>query len=843
MSIKFLYIGDAHERPTPPVNRKDNWEETYTEKVIEIRELAKKYKVKAILQGGDFLSSPKYNTEFLLKILNRWGYKNYNEALLREGAIVKNSDEAPLVGPIGNHVLHGLSLKNYDKTSLYFLEQIGFMTIPTKENPLVFKDEAGFTVAVSCGNYEIDMDETKLPYIVEDKKGDYHIHIVHGMLMHKKMMEGIPHTTIDEIKDKTVADLTIAGHDHTGFPTTEIDGKIFANPGAPIRLTTGEIKRKPKVMLIEIDENGIKTKNIYLKTAKEGSDVLDLTKKQKVENKKNILEGIKAKMENNSNGLSSIDEIIKSIAIDSGIDDEVSKKAVDRVLTKIELGETKSVEDESSNINQPYYIKRLILENYLSHEYSVFDFSEGMNVFVGATSSGKTSCFRAMEWIFDDKGNSKRSVKRGAEEARVTIFTSHGYIITRFSNPKKRKNGYEITYPDGHMETLNTKGVKVVQDILSYKKLDLENKKIDLNFLCQGVSWFFIGDNFTAGDRAKIIGSIYQTHFVDLAIKDLESESRKLLHKKEDKEEVLEKVTEKIKEFDYLDEMKKNLDELNALEAKLNKLLEEKEHIEALLNKKNLVENEIAKYDKIINAISLDEIKIAKEDLKQVELDSNTLKQIKNLADKRKLLESRIDSMNNILNSISSENLNEGKELLNNLKIENELTNKIKTLATKANKYEEFICKCDNILDKIDSKKIEESKYMILDLKNKISENEKIHLVLSKRKAILNEVKSMDNKLNQIKAEDIQIASELLKSLSASLDILNNAKLIMKKRNFVANEGKKMREEIDKANAILEKEILVYKDLLVQVGKCPICNSKIDAIVANKIVQDKMNKQ
>lgn len=61
--MKFLYVGDLHARSTSPKNRKDNWEETYANKILEIREIAKKHNVKAILHGGDFFSKHKYDTE------------------------------------------------------------------------------------------------------------------------------------------------------------------------------------------------------------------------------------------------------------------------------------------------------------------------------------------------------------------------------------------------------------------------------------------------------------------------------------------------------------------------------------------------------------------------------------------------------------------------------------------------------------------------------------------------------------------------------------------------------------------------------------------------------------
>ena len=844
--MKFLYGGDLHARSTSPKNRKDNWEETYANKILEIREIAKKHNVKAILHGGDFFSKHKYDTEFLAKVLNMWGHKNYNEKLLEEGVIVGGTNEAPIITPIGNHDLLGSSLKSYEKTSLCFLESIGFVTIANKERPLVFK-ENDFTVAITGGHYELDIDETKEPYLIYEKQGDYHIHIVHGMLTDHKWPDGVPHTTLDEVLH-TKADLTIAGHDHKGFPLFEHEGKLFVNPGSPVRMGTDEIKRKPKVMLIEVDEDGIKTRYIYLKSAKPGDEVLDLTEKENKERKSNTLKDIKERIQENAKTGSSINDIIKSIAEDSNIDEAVAQSVIDKVADKINSSKTNKLDDGSSN-NEYYYIKTLDLVNFGSHERTTFNFSDGLNVFIGATSSGKTTCFRALKWIYDDDGNSKRFIKKGENFCEATISTSHGYIITRFIHPKGKKtkdgktvkNGYEITYPNGDIAVTNTKGVDLVRDILGYKKLNLENKEIDLNFLDQGSSWFFIGDKYTSTDRAKMIGAIHKNNFVDLAIKDLEADNKRLNQKRDDKVEEINKIQEKIEGFSYLEEMKVNLSIINEKKDKLINLIEIQNSLNEILGKRKLIEDEVTKCDIIINNIE----KVNIDDIKR---KINALKEILEIYDKTSTLrdkilsvESDIKKYDSILEHNNLEKINKGMKTVQSLKLMIELYSKIEQVSKKRIDLKNEISKCDKVLNPEYIESLENAINNLEKLKNLLNIYQSSCEAISKKNSILKEVKYLDLIIEKNNVNVINNAKDKLSKLSELLYVKENSEKILAKRDVVVKEGVLLNKKIEEYTQKIASEVKEYEVLLAKVGKCPICNSKIDTITAKQIAQSKLN--
>ena len=49
----------------------------------------------------------------------------------------------------------------------------------------------------------------------------------------------IEHTKISEICNKINADIVLTGHEHVGFGVVRRNGKLFVNPGALTRTTSG----------------------------------------------------------------------------------------------------------------------------------------------------------------------------------------------------------------------------------------------------------------------------------------------------------------------------------------------------------------------------------------------------------------------------------------------------------------------------------------------------------------------------------------------------------------------------------------------------------------------------
>lgn len=608
--MKFLYFGDMHERANAPSSRTDDYQCTLDKKVAEIKEIAKRHQVSSFLHPGDFLDSPKISDDFLMKVMKRWSsvdvqdlaVKVANGQLNATQLYERFSQNIPMVGAIGNHELFGGSMRAFDKTSIAFLIKIGFMSHPTIDQPLIFTSEEGFTVAITCADYTLDIDKTTdhAAYIVKQKAADFHIHIVHGYGTVLDFKDLIPHTKIDDFKKETKADLTIIGHDHIGFDPVVYDKKIFVNPGAPVRLSCDEkeMARQPKVMLIEITkEKGIQLKMIPLASIQPASEVFDLTlKDQKKATEKN-LKKIQTLVQEATEKTQTDDKIDEKLIRKIVMDIAKETKATDDVLNPMlkKLDEKIAANPHTLSVAKPYKIKSLTLENFQSHKHSHYDFSDHLNVFVGPSGSGKTSVFRAFRWIYEDGGSaSKRYIRYGEKYASAKIELDDGTIIERRVEKKSNGfNGYIVTDQQGTETKMNTKGIKTIQEMLGYRSLDLDGKKsVEMNFMQQSSPWFFIGSETTGSDRAKIIGNIYGTEYADACIKEYEADCKKQALILKEKNDELHEVNEKILVFPDLSIPEKIISQIQALFDKIDineKLLDElilaQQQLDTLQNK------------------------------------------------------------------------------------------------------------------------------------------------------------------------------------------------------------------------------------------------------------------
>ena len=790
--MKFLYFGDLHERPTSPENRLDDYRETVNQKIQEIRELGMKHKVKAFLQPGDFLDKPKFDAAFLSEVISRWGFADIQEDLLglATGEVqiqeisTKLQNYIPIIGAIGNHELYGNALKSYPKTSLAFLEKIGFIHLPSKERPFIFKDETGFTVAITASHYDTHMDDPDHidEYIVEKKAGDYHIHIVHGFLTDKNMGDLFPHTTVDDIAKKTQADLTITGHDHIGFNLVEVDGKKFVNPGAVIRVKNDvkEIKRRPKVLLIDIEKDkGISVKNIYLKSAPKGEQVLDRSHKVFQQSMSAKLEQIKS-LVNKSNvgsGLS-ITDIIQAISESEHLDESLKNRAIDAVTEKMNEIQKPTV------MAQDYFIEKIVLENFQSHERSEYELKQGLNVFIGKSSSGKSAVQRALAWVYENDGRDpRRYIKNGSLYTRVSLYLSNGFVISRLVEKKKNgKNGYEIFNPmDGTTTFYNTKSLPLIQEYLGFTYLQIDDKRmIPLNFQKQGMSWFFIGDGFTNTDRAKIIGSVYQTHYVDAVIKDLEGSIKKNASRMKDQKKEIDKLEEEMAKFNHLPQLEQTIQEVEKRLVSLQEKQQQLEKAKKLLHELTSIEAQIKLDEALIQ--SLQQIPLAEQKLEGL---------MKKVAQQEQVIRLTED-LGRCVFEIHKE-----RNILQNLQNIETAENRYQELLKKAEQYQELHKKWERAvaLEKEQS-----------ELREKMEECQRI--IQSYQSLPLMERKVQD--LEQ-KIERVQKGKELM------LELKEITKSGISERKTV--------EDILKENRLLVEK---YQTLLKDIGTCPVCQSKID---------------
>lgn len=784
--MKFLFLGDAHNQVRTPSNRTDNFHETFERKVEEIKEIAKEEGVKAILQPGDFLNSPQYNNDFVMNVVRMWSFVPEKYDLLedlRQGKgdptlIAKRlQEDIPYIGAVGNHELIGESIKSYPRTSISFMEELGFMKMASKDEPIVFTDEDGTKVAITATHYHHGMDEPEFveDYIIDEKAGDIHIHMVHGYLAAKDLGPLITHTLVDAVKE-TKADLTLAGHDHIGFAPVTIDGKQFANPGSLTRTKADvkEISRKPKVLIIEVKDGKVTIEERELKSAEKGEEVLDRTsilkraaKTSKIESIKSIVN--KAKISKGQ----SVTDIIKAVADAETIDESVTGDVVERVTEKMEeMGHSLTASVE------PYKLSQIVLENFQSHKNSVFDVSEGLNIFTGESSNGKSAVMRAMRWLMDNQGKAQREsfIRHGADFAKVTAVFDNGKMISRIIHTQAHKdNGWEIFDPlTGETHAGNTRMIDEVQEHFGFTKVKYDvNDDLDVNFMNQGDGWYFIGDHVTASKRAKIIGAIFGTHYTDAVMRDLERDLRKIRQESKVREDDLAKTTERIKEFEYLEDLKDKLSKVEDIVNKIEKLSEKKDKIVGLLTRINELDEQEKKLKEVL------------KDSEGLEEASNKLIELEKTYTHHKQVSDILQRQTTIIH--------EGRT-------QRKLTEELQDIEVVSRKYDE--------LDEIHNKYVQ--------LTSLMKDEAVISKNLKNTKSVVANLKNTDKA--KIKVEVLVELVDRYKTLTTLLKDEASTKISINKGN----------EFINDLNVDIKSLQKQYKQLLDDHGHCPTCGQTVN---------------
>ncbi|HHV38582.1 MAG TPA: metallophosphoesterase [Tepidimicrobium sp.] len=316
--MKLLFLTDTHIRGTTPKNRKDNLPITLMNKFEEVTKMIKEYDIDFVLHGGDLFDRPDISI-----------------SIVSSFATLLNNIKVPIYIVSGNHDVYGHNPNTINRTMLGLLDSLDIINI-IGQNDIVMLEKDGIKVQLTGCPYIFDIDDEKNRryYIIKNvsKDVDYAIHMVHGMLLNKPFIKGIPYTLIDDIK-ATKANITLSGHYHSGFGVVDIEGKYFVNPGSFIRVTNSlaEISRTPQVALIDLNET-IDIELIKLKTASKGEDVLD---REEIENHvfktERLLEFRRTIDEAVNFEKLEVNEILMEISTMKEVSDKVKEEALRRI--------------------------------------------------------------------------------------------------------------------------------------------------------------------------------------------------------------------------------------------------------------------------------------------------------------------------------------------------------------------------------------------------------------------------------------------------------------------------------------------------------------------------------
>jgi exonuclease SbcC len=765
--IKFLYFTDTHYNATSPRNRKDNLLETSLEKTREIIDLMKNEGVDFAVHGGDFFQKA-----------------DVTDLVAGRVAHLIKTVPVPLFVVPGNHDLFGNNIESINRTKLGFFAKAGLVDLlihPTQESVIIKNRHLSVQLTGTGSHYGIDYEDVEEDYVLKYKNADFAIHVVHGMLVPKPYIPGLPYVLIDDIQD-TMADITLAGHYHIGFDPVEKDGKLFINCGSAVRRTNDlkEMSRMPQVVLVTIRKGNISYKYIPLKSALPGDEVLDRTellkRQQQAAAKHNFVSQIRKTQNIQS---FNIGGIVKELAQGEDLPQGIVKEALDRISLMQEL----MGDSEYTSSGNAKSLCRVIMKNFQSHEETVINFEKGINAIVGQSDKGKTAIIRAMKWVLYNEPRGFDFVRHGTDECSVTLVMSDGIKITR--GRKKNKNYYIIEEPGGIKRKFENMGTGVPAEVIEATgvfKITIDtDKELVLNLDEQLDPPFLLSE--TGSVKAKAIGSIVKTHLLDASERDVQKEILQLTSEIKDTEKQLEEKEKEIRTFGDMTSLEKTM---NRLEFLLERLKKKNEIVEKLsyLNKKILgIEKEMEDAGETISQLTM---------LSHIEISYLQLKDL-------------YRTHQSVLG----------------------YSNKIRTLGRNIEENEKILSKLQNF------EELESKAQQLMTL------NQSTQALEQKHKALASVEREMDRqkvRLDRLKTvRQLEENTERLDSLFKTSSVLGGWLKRKKENDEAVRAGK---DYLKKVSSNLEYMANEYAVNLKKLGKCPTCLHDISDEEAKRIAKE-----
>lgn len=177
-------------------------------------------------------------------------------------------------------------------------------------------------------------------------------------------------------------------------------------------------------------------------------------------------------------------------------------------------------------------LKKIRIRGFQSHENTELVLDSGINILLGSSDTGKSSIYRAIQWVALNKPSGWAFRSHWAKETIVEIWTTDGHHIVRQKTASK--NLYKI---DG--EELKAFGTGAPDEVTA--PLGLE----PINLQGQRDRAFLIDDN--EGQIAKTINRYTHMDDIDKATTSISGEVRKQAEKVRSLQEHLDSIKKSLK--------------------------------------------------------------------------------------------------------------------------------------------------------------------------------------------------------------------------------------------------------------------------------------------------------
>lgn len=474
------------------------------------------------------------------------------------------------------------------------------------------------------------------------------------------------------------------------------------------------------------------------------------------------------------------------------------------------------------------YIKRIILENFQSHEHSIIDLDERLNVIVGPSDSGKSAIIRAIKWALYNEPSGDYFIREGEKECSVTLEFNDSSILKRYRS--KSKNSYIFINNKGEEKIFEGFGSTIPEEItetLGIRKIHLdtnENAAINLGEQLEGA--FLLSEKTST--RASAIGRLVGVNVIDDALREALKDNRALNSSRKSLEELISNIKEELVNYEYLDELKDRQLSLTSIKNKINDYSKMLEILKSNSLKLSALRLEIHRSSLILE--KFDMIDSLQESINSISKNYNRYKILYNAY--MNLNRVRLDINRNMDIKSKMNNLDKVSDLSLTIERMNIKFNRFHILHTKDRSRKTEQIQINYKLEKLS--KLKDAIVISEDIAKNINNYNSFNNLKSRYNSIIKSVTIGEQYITKFDELDkINIESKRIEELINKLTKLCNLyKNLLTIKEIYDKESK----ILSMTNLSINKQLIDYQNLLKEIEVCPFCLSDIDEDKLNHII-------
>ncbi len=474
-------------------------------------------------------------------------------------------------------------------------------------------------------------------------------------------------------------------------------------------------------------------------------------------------------------------------------------------------------------------IKSIRIKNFQSHEDTFLDFSEGLNVIVGPSDSGKSAVIRALKWVLFNEPRGMDFIRQGSTGAKVTIELNNGCSIER--ERSRSKNRYTVVNADGSVNIFEGFGNEVPEEVVKAHGIprvildsDLSSS---LNISDQLEGPFLLSE--TASVRAKAIGRLTGLHVIDRAIRECMVDLRRENQSSERIKLELDETDIKLAAYENLPKLGARINECEILLGRMEKTITRMERLEEAKDTYQHMETEYSRVENELKALAhLNEIEL---NIKKCEVDANKLKTVEKMKASLKKTERGLFETGGFLEK--TKGVESAGSILKELESKKSRFARAAQIYKSLNEIENERKKAGTVLDKTaDITKYERIAGALVEKTELLGRLNDLYKRYRDKETVLEQAGIFLEKTG-----DTDRCAGILKSVNAAVERLNGIEELKEQYGMIMNyisEGQKFLLSNKKETGRLLEE---YGVQLKKLGRCPFCKSEISVTVMAEILK------